>query len=110
MDQINFHELKFKVILEKVRPFWWRFAYLIPDVLRRHHEFQNDFVYTVQGKDDKFNKFITQHVKAYIQEGVMPPDNIAAPIINISEDILAGREPEIRGGDYIALQNQMRRN
>ena len=43
-------------------------------------------------------------VDAYLEKGVAPPADIAVPILNIADDIAAGREVTIRAGDYVALQ------
>ena len=63
----------------------------------------------MEGKDTAFDKFIRKHVEAYLEKGTMPPEAIVGPIVNIAEDIIAGREPTLRAGDYIAIQNQMRK-
>ncbi len=86
-------------------PWWWRFAYLIPDVFRHHPELQDGFVKALEGQDKALNTVIESHVRAYIEKGTMPPEGIAAPILNIAEDVAAGRQVTIRAGDYIALQN-----
>src|SRR4030042_887791 len=57
---------------------------------------------------DKFNNFVHEHVNAYIQEKKMPPKEIANAIMNISDDIISGREPVIRAGDYLQLQTFLR--
>ena len=56
----------------------------------------------------EFASMLTEHIHAYIKKGVMPPKEIRTPILNIADDILAGREPVIRAGDYISLQNYRR--
>jgi hypothetical protein len=48
---------------------------------------------------------VNDHVGAYLNKGVMPPEAIASAVINIADDFLAGREPVLRAGDYIAFQN-----
>jgi len=37
-----------------------------------------------------------------------PPAEIASVVMNIADDILSEREPVIRAGDYIQLQEYMR--
>lgn len=83
-------------------------------VLRR----KTEIMYLVLGPDGlaKYKKFVetelsdqllhevNTHVNAYMSEGVMPPQEIASPILNLADDMLAGRTPTIRTGDYIALQ------
>lgn len=47
-------------------------------------------------------------VEAYLEKGVAPPAAIAVPIMNIADDVAAGREVTIRAGDYVALQTHYR--
>jgi len=49
------------------------------------------------------------YAKAYIEKGEMPPPEIAPAILNMADDYLSGREVTIRAGDYIAIQNHMRK-
>jgi hypothetical protein len=107
-DLKEFENLKLRIVLDTEILFdWKRVAYLIPPILRRHQDIYDLVRNQIQRGDDKFNKFVATHVQKYIEEDVMPDASIAGPIINIAEDILAGREPTLRGGDYIALRNGM---
>lgn len=56
----------------------------------------------------KFNDFVYKHVDAYVTGQIMPPAEIKGTILNIADDLLSGREPILRTGDYLALQNYMR--
>jgi hypothetical protein len=58
---------------------------------------------------EKFNQFVREHVNSYMVNKKAPPKEIAGAIYNIVDDMLSGREPTLRAGDYIALQNFMRR-
>lgn len=53
----------------------------------------------------EFADMAAEHVNAYIFDKKEPPAEIAGAIINIADDVLNGREPILRAGDYIALQN-----
>lgn len=55
-----------------------------------------------------FNQEIALHVRAYIEEGKVPPADIAPAILNIADDYIAGRDVQIRAGDYIMIQNHLR--
>ncbi len=99
---------RLRVIGKKAVPFWWRFAYLIPSVFDKHPDIADRFTKVIQGKDSAFVQYVQSNVQAYIEKGTLPPESIVAPIINLAEDIMAGREPVLRAGDYIAIQNQMR--
>ena len=39
----------------------------------------------------------------------MPPEAIAPAVMNVADDVLAGRDVQLRAGDYIALQNFIRK-
>jgi hypothetical protein len=55
----------------------------------------------------KFNDFVLKYVNAYTSDGKMPPVEIAGAILNIADDLLSGREPTLKAGDYITIQNYM---
>ncbi len=57
---------------------------------------------------EKFNQFLNEQVCAYVLEKKAPPKEIAPAIMNLADDILSGREPTLRTGDYIQLQKYMR--
>jgi hypothetical protein len=57
---------------------------------------------------EKFNNFMHEQLTNYIYEKKTPPAEIAAAVMNVADDILSGRDPVIRAGDYIQLQNFMR--
>jgi hypothetical protein len=87
---------------------WWRFAYLLPDPFLRDSGIQENYANVALGKDKSFNNAVETHVAAYLEKGTMPPSAIVGPILNIAEDIAAGREVTLRAGDYIALQTFVR--
>jgi len=59
------------------------------------------------GITDQLMEVVSKHVNAYIKEGALPPQDIASPILNMADDMLAGRAMTIRTGDYIALQQHV---
>jgi len=59
--------------------------------------------------DARFFEVLNQHVKAYVKDGKMPPEAIAPAVMNVADDVLAGRDVQLRAGDYIALQNFIRK-
>lgn len=85
-------------------PWWWRLAYLVPDPFL-NPELLNTVARVSHGEDKQFNNVIQAHVSAYMEKGTMPPAAIVGPILNIAEDIAAGRQVTLRAGDYIALHN-----
>lgn len=54
---------------------------------------------------EKFFDMVREQVVAHVTEGVEPPKEIASAIMNIADDMMAGREVSIKAGDYIALMN-----
>jgi len=57
--------------------------------------------------DKEFFDVISKHLTA-LEEGVMPPEAIAPAILNLADDLAAGRNPVLRAGDYISLQHHIR--
>ena len=51
---------------------------------------------------------VEKYVNAYIFNKKAPPTQIASAIMNIADDVLSNREPVVRAGDYIAIQNFIR--
>lgn len=84
---------------------WWRVAYLIPAPFVRD-KFSEILAVA---PDEKFNSFVTEQLKGLMDRGTPPPAEIAGPILNFADDLLAGREPTLRAGDYIALRTYMKR-
>src|SRR5512146_3016922 len=94
---------KYFVALPKwLYPRWWEVAYLIvgPDGW-----LSDELAKFIQiAPDERFNEVITQYVSSYVQEGKMPPTEIAPAILNLVDDVMAGRKMNIRAGDNISLQ------
>jgi hypothetical protein len=104
---MNISQLRYKVSLGKTVPYWWRFAYLIPDIFDKHPDLGDDFSKVIQGQDNGFVAYVNKYVEAYLDNGAMPPAAIVGPIMNLAEDIKAGREAVMRVGDYMAIRNEM---
>lgn len=60
--------------------------------------------------DKQFTDFAEEYVDAYIYDNKEPPTEIAVAIKNIADDVLSGREPVVRAGDYISIQNYIKGN
>lgn len=58
--------------------------------------------------DEAFGDFVDKNVRMYM-DGELPPEAILPAVMNITDDLVAGREPVLRAGDYIALQTAFRR-
>ncbi len=85
-------------------PHWSRFAYLIINGILWKEASE-----LVQIKPDrKFDKVVTDHLRAYVDNGVQPPVEIAPAILNLADDFMAGNQITIRAGDYISIQNFIR--
>jgi hypothetical protein len=59
---------------------------------------------------ERFYEVIGKHLRAYVDDGTMPPEAIAGPIMNLADDFMNGRDMTLKTGDYIALQNFMRKS
>ncbi|MCL2477449.1 hypothetical protein [Candidatus Bathycorpusculum sp.] len=57
----------------------------------------------------RFNAFVQEQVSAYMTGKTAPPAEIEGPILNIADDLLAGKEITLRTGDYIVLQTYMQK-
>ncbi len=55
-----------------------------------------------------FSKEMARHVYGYLYEGVKPPAEIEQTVLNVSEDLMAGRQVQLRAGDYISAQRFFR--
>jgi hypothetical protein len=64
----------------------------------------------VSDPGEEFVRVTEKFVNAYIFEKKAPPDEIAPAIMNIADDHLSGRGMIIRSGDYISLQNYVRKS
>jgi hypothetical protein len=49
-------------------------------------------------------------MNAFMQQGTMPPAEIAPAIMNLIDDQSSGRTMTMRAGDYISLQNYLRKS
>jgi hypothetical protein len=107
-DEILKSRLKLVSLEEKLHPMI-RVTYILPELLEKYPDCKEELTATLLGKNSSLFQFINTHVTAYIEKGIKPPEKIEATILNICEDISVGREIVIKTGDYIALQNFMRK-
>jgi hypothetical protein len=84
-------------------PRWWLVAYKIPPPVAKE---LGDLVEIPI--DARFEKVVSGYISAVLAEGKMPPADIAPTILNLSQDLVNGRDMVIRTGDYIAIQNHLR--
>ena len=97
--------VRFKLLPEWVIKRWILVAYLIIN------EQVKGLAEQIQiSPESRFYKVLTENLDAYIHEGVMPPEDIAPAILNLADDYLAGNQINLRAGDYIAIQNHLRRS
>jgi hypothetical protein len=84
---------------------WWRVAYLAPpDPIRER------FAELLETAPDKrFNKLVADSIEALVERGELPAKEIAPTIVNMADDVMAGKPITIRAGDYIALQGFLRK-
>ena len=53
---------------------------------------------------ETFAKEMARYTYAYIYEKKKPPVEIEQTVLNVAEDLTAGRQVQLRAGDYIAAQ------
>jgi hypothetical protein len=71
----------------------------------------NDFGNVLKASpNQEFFKMIAEYMNGYMQRGEKPPEEIASAIFNLVDDMGTGRELTLKAGDYIALQNYLRKN
>ncbi len=86
-------------------PRWVRVAYLIVNFRVKELFKQIDI-----RPEKRFNEVVIKHLDAYVRDSVMPPKDIAPAILNLADDYMAGRPMSLRAGDYIAIQNHLRKS
>jgi hypothetical protein len=91
-------------------PAWILERKIIMMYLIINEDFIKEFSDIVQAAPEKkFYESVAKHVNAFLQDGVMPPAEIAPAIMNLVDDFKAGRDMTLRAGDYISLQNYLRK-
>lgn len=69
-----------------------------------------DLVKQVQVKPGKeFYEVTAKYLYEYAVNDKMPPDEIAPTIMNLAEDFMSGNSVKFRPGDYIVIQNYLRK-
>lgn len=81
-------------------PRWILVAYLI------FNERIKDLARDLRFKPSKeFYNTVSKHLGAYMVKNTMPPKEIAGAILNLADDYLANRPMNLKAGDYLAIQN-----
>jgi hypothetical protein len=57
---------------------------------------------------DKFQSMLHNEVMAHVLDGKEPPEQIRTAVMNVADDMMAGRDITLRAGDYIALMDYAR--
>lgn len=57
---------------------------------------------------EKFYDMVYKEVMSHVIDGKEPQEQIRTAVLNIADDMMAGREVTMRTGDYIALMNYAR--
>jgi hypothetical protein len=92
-----------QIVLNEIiwRRKWWVMYLIVNEKVRIDER--------VNAQIDKFMEGVAlKHVRAYVDDGTMPPAEIAPAILNMADDVMAGRQVSLRAGDYIAIQNFVR--
>ena len=64
----------------------------------------------LQENSENFQNMVRQEVMAHVVDGKQPPEAIHTAVLNVADDMMAGRDVVLRSGDYIALMNYARDN
>ncbi len=84
-------------------PRWMKVAYLWVNDLKA-------ILDSVEARPSrKFNNMVKGYLEAYLRKGKMPPKEIASAILNLADEYASGKVMTLRAGDYLALQNYMRK-
>ena len=95
--------MRMQIVLNDIiwRRKWWVMYLIVNEKVRIDER--------VNAQIDKFMEGVAlKHVRAYVDDGTMPPAEIAPAILNMADDVMAGRQVSLRAGDYIAIQNFVR--
>ena len=57
---------------------------------------------------EKFQNIVYKEVMTHVIDGKEPPKQIRTAIMNLADDMMAGRDVTLRAGDYIDLMNYAR--
>jgi uncharacterized protein (UPF0147 family) len=57
---------------------------------------------------EKFQSMVHKEVMTYVIDGKEPPEQIRTAVMNIADDMMAGRDVTLRAGDYIDMMNYAR--
>lgn len=88
---------------QQIREFWCVASYLI-----LNNNFEDQVRWAELEVTEKFIKALAQHVYAYVYEDKAPPAEIEQTVLNVAEDLAAGRQVILRAGDYISVQKFIR--
>jgi hypothetical protein len=80
---------------------------IIRDCCWNHKKFSDVLV---KAPEKQLYEIISTHMNAFMQQGTMPPAEIAPAIMNLIDDQSSGRTMTMRAGDYISLQNYLRKS
>lgn len=99
-----------KIMIEKIRiPEWIMRRWCVACYLVINWRIK-DLVERIKVEPGKeFYQVTAQYLYDYAYNDKMPPDDIAPTIMNLAEDFLAGKPVSFRAGDYIAVQNHIRK-
>ncbi len=75
---------------------------IIDQMLKRYRDL------VIERPNEKFENMVRKEVMTHIIDGTKPPKQIRTAVLNVADDVMAGREVSLRAGDYIALMNYAR--
>jgi hypothetical protein len=102
MDGLNFR-VPMRVFLDHFLKDWCLASYLIIN-----WDLQELVDLADRELPASFTKELATHVYGYLYEAKMPPAELQQVVLNVAEDVVAGRNVQLRAGDYIAAQQFLR--
>ena len=102
MDGLNFR-VPMRVFIDRFDKDWCLASYLIIN-----WNLQELVELAERELPARFTKELATHVYGYLYEEKMPPAELQQVVLNVAEDIVAGRDVQLRAGDYIAAQQFLR--
>ena len=92
-----------KALELQIRHHWCLASYLI-----LNHDIREIAEMGEKDLPEEFCGRMAQLVHDYLYEAKMPSPEIAQTVMNVAEDLAAGRQVSLRAGDYIAAQRFLR--
>ena len=89
--------------IQKIRdPGVIMYLVLVDQMIARHRDL------VMARPTEKFETMVQKEIMSHVIDGKEPPMQIRSAILNMADDMMAGRDVTMRAGDYIDLMNYAR--